>query len=192
MTNEPGSVEGSTMAEPLRTAKEQMKWLKLEVAQGKETPTKYLEPEAHEDALKTETELWKEGMKLLGKDPYCQIETPEHVLWSIYAKEYAQKMDHGQKDVEFVISGPINTHIETVNGENIEYSNNKDYTIAPTGVVLVERNRAKLARRDAYALPGARRAPQGLGLEKTEMGRDEINDVLRVLQTRVAHYPNQG
>ena len=190
MADEPGTGDKLSFRELAKLSQEKARVLRLEMAALRETPVKMLGPEAHEDALEAGKELWKEGMKLLGKDPYCQIETPNHKRWNIYGREHASKRDSAPENVEFDVFGPMNEHIEEVNGEKIKYTNHQDYAVTPTGVILIERNWATLVRRDG--LEGEDRTPKGLRFEITEIGRDEINGVLSMLQERVAHYPNQG
>lgn len=193
MANEPGQGdERASIAEILKLAAMHNMEAKLAIARAKETPTKKLAPEAHEDALKAKKALWIEGTSLLGKDPYCQIETPKHKMWNIYGKKFVERMDDLPADTEFTIFGPMNRSVEHVNEEGVEHTNHVQYAVTPNGVIMVERNWANAVPSDKLLRAGEPRTPKGLGLQKTEIGRDEINEVLKILQTRVAHYPNQG
>jgi hypothetical protein len=192
MANEPGSKEeNSRIQELLKAAQTEQRYLKLQIIHASEVPTKMLEPEAHEDALKAEKGLWREGIELLGKDKYCQIKTPNNQVWNLYAKKDALKFDDAPINTEYVIFGPMNRHVENVNGEDIEYTNHVMYMDTPTGVIMVERNWANAIPRNNLPF-GEPRTPRGLSLQKTEIGRDEINELVGLIRTRTAHYPNQG
>ena len=192
MANEPGQgSERANNAAILKILEAERTQIKLEIARAKETPTRMLEPEAHEDALKAEKALWIEGTSLLGKDPYCQIETPQHQRWNIYGKKDCELNEDLPTDTEFEIFGPMNRTVEHANGESIEHTNHIQYAVTPNGVIMVERNWANEIPHNGLPFGGPR-PPKGLGLAKTELGRDEINEVLTILQTRVAHYPNSG
>ncbi len=184
--------------ELIRKAEELLHRIKLIKARGEEPPpVRWLEPEAHEDAVHATKPLWIEGMKILGEFPKCQIETPDHKRWNLY--KGVTKGDVELGDFELLISSPTDRQIEKVGEEKIEYRTSKGYWITTKGVVLSESHTARTIPENPYPWGfeekrdrGERRQPKGLTWQRTEVGRDEINEVLQVIQSRIAIYPNHG
>lgn len=152
-------------------------------------PIAWLNPEAHEDALKASKPLFIEGKRLLGQNPMCHIETPENELWMLQGKEFAKGVANAPVNTEFLIYVPNRVLTKETDGEIIEYRNLKYYAISPAGVILVEINEANLPGKNGLIV-GESRMPKGRGIEKREMGEDEINTLTNTLKNKINYFPN--
>ena len=146
-----------------------LKYVKLTMARASETPVIMLGPEAHEDALVATGNLWREGTKLLGGAAAGVITTADEKRWEIHGEESARTFTNHPPQTELYLIAPRTT---TTEEEGIR-STMRAFAVTPKAVKEIEENQT-IGSGKSF-LP-----PKGLGLEKTEIGRNDI-DALRVM-----------
>jgi hypothetical protein len=139
-------------------------------------PIQPLPPEAREDAIGPWSQLLTKTRDFLGDADIKEFNSADGHNWLVYS--CGDKMDYPIKNALFALASAT-TETKQVGHEDIEYLESKAVSLTREGAVLTI---TRWANSLTYNEP---RPPAGLIVEKTEMGRDEINAMIQTLDTRI-------
>jgi hypothetical protein len=152
----------------LRKAKEALADKKDSYRKEMEAPIVYLNPEAHEDALKAAKEVWIESMRLLkGEDENVRRDSNDHAL-----------ILQSKKKLENTIFEGADLGIDRY---HFEYEGDVTHTQQEFYAFYLDRV-IKTTRNHSDTEDGKRFVPGGAAIEKHEASRGELKDLLEVVR----------
>lgn len=159
----------------------------LREAASREMPVTKLPPEAHEDALIAEKDLWQEGMKKVGQRRYATVQEPSGTEWIVYSPQMARELSGMPSDVDLALAKYSRYFVAIDHDEGVEDTTIERYGLSPTeGVILITERMSRVV--SGYKVRGAK--PNGPAITKAEVGVDEIRDLTRRIESSRVVYIN--